>query len=268
VDCETLRAFIYFIYTDQILIVRLKLEKIEEGRALQKLRDFAHKQNFPFLVGLCNVLLDPISRETGISFTDSSTISIVGDSTFKNDLDAIVGNGIFSDIDFIVKSTDSNLVENGEESSTTIPAHKPLLISRSDYFKAMFDPSKKLRESQSRAVRLDMNKNVLLGILSYLYGSIIPKKSLNARFATSLLEASTQLMIEPLVLTCEMFLIEHMDRSNVCSLFMLADTLNADFLREECLDFIIRNYADMRKADELSSLEPTLLSEVEKCHLN
>jgi len=255
-----LRDFIYFLYTDQLFIHKRKLEKEAEGIALQKLRDFAFKQNFSCLVGLCNVLLDSISRETGITYTDNTTIAIRGDSSFKSDFTAIIFQPLFSDVNFVVKATDD---KDKDGTSSTIAAHRAILMSRSDYFRAMFDPAKKLRESQSRVVHLDMHKNVLSGVLSYLYASITPKQSLNARFATSLLEASTQLMIDPLGLICEMFLIDHVDRSNVCSLFTLADTLNADFLREECLDFITRNYVEMVKADEIS-LDTSLLSEVEE----
>jgi len=128
----------------------------------------------------------------------------------------------------------------------------------------MFDPARQLRESYGREVHMEVHRNVLLGILSFLYASIIPKNSLNARFATSLLEESTRLMIASLALFCQLFLIERVDRSNVCSLFSLADSLHADFLREECLDFITRNYIEMKKADELISLDPLLLQEVKQ----
>jgi ankyrin repeat protein len=255
VDADTLKCFIYFLYTDQIYVHRMKLEKVDEGNLIQKLRDFAFKQKFNYLVGLCNVLLEPISKETGVNFIDPKMISISGSTTFQTDFNQMMDNTKFSDVEFIVK---------GDESSAKISGHKCILFAKCDYFKAMFDPARKLRESHSRYVHMEMHRNVLLGILSYLYASVIPKNSLNERFATSLLDESTRLMIAPLGVVCQLYLIDRVDRSNVCSLFSLADSLHADFLREECLDFITRNYLEMKKADELNTLEPALLQEVKQ----
>eukprot|EP01123_Difflugia_compressa_P002431 TRINITY_DN13147_c0_g1_i1.p1 TRINITY_DN13147_c0_g1~~TRINITY_DN13147_c0_g1_i1.p1 ORF type:complete len:245 (+),score=28.75 TRINITY_DN13147_c0_g1_i1:23-736(+) len=232
------------------------MDKLNEGFSLQKLRDFAHKQQIAYLVSLCNLHLEQISHETKINYTNPNCPGMNADTTFKNDMNSLVSNNTYSDVVFVVMSDKSTEI--------SIPGHQALLMSRSDYFKAMFDPSKKLRESQSRIVRLDMHQAVFIGIMSYLYASIVPRTSLNPRFATSLLEAVTQFMIDPLILTCQMYLISHIDRSNVCALFNLADTLNADFLREECLDYTVRNYLDLKKSEELSTLYPSLLEEVKK----
>jgi len=221
---------------------------------LQNLRDFAAVQNFPYLVGLCNVLLDPISKETGINFSDPKAISISGSPSFQSDLNSMVDNPQFSDVQFNVKGDNDRV--------STINGHKCILYSRCDYFKAMFDPKRLLRESQTKQVNMETHRNILLGILSYLYASVIPKNSLNARFATGLLEESTKLFIGPLGLVCQLFLIDRVDLTNVCHLFSLADSLHADFLREECLDYITRNYLDVKKTEELNNLDPALLAEV------
>jgi len=255
VDPDTLKCFIYFLYTDQIYVHRMNLEKVKEGNLLQKLRDFAFKQKFPYLVGLCNVLLEPISKETGINFMDQS-INITGSSSFQSDFNHMVDNKQFSDVEFIIKG------EN--QSTTSILGHKCILYSQCDYFKAMFDPTRILRESHSRQVHMEIHRPVLLGILSYLYASVIPKQSLTVRFAISLLEESTRLMIGPLRLVCQLFLIEKLDTNNVCSLFVFSDSLHADLLREECLDVITRNYLEMKKTEELTQLDTSLLQEVKQ----
>jgi len=251
VDGDTLKYFIHFLYTDQIVVHRQKLEKIEETSALQTLMDFAHKQQNFYLVGMCNALL---------GYRDSTFIGVTGSSSFNADLASMIGNPLFADVDFVGES--DNIPNPTEESTFIIPAHKAILTSRSDYFKAMFDPAKQLRESKSRTVHLPMHKNVLSGILSFLYASITPKKSLNERFATSLLAASNQLMIDTLGLICEVFLIDHLDHTNVCGLFNLADALHSDILREECLDFITRNYIQLTNGDELKVLDPVLIEEI------
>uniref|UniRef100_A0A6B2L2L7 BTB domain-containing protein n=1 Tax=Arcella intermedia TaxID=1963864 RepID=A0A6B2L2L7_9EUKA len=265
VEADVLKAFIYYLYTDEMYTHRLKLIPMEEASLLERLRAFAHKQECNFLVGMCNALLRNLSE---YSNQNNEYSAVTGNSTYQNDFLQLVGNKMFSDVQIVVLQqkvvANVKVQTKDTEPEHVITAHKALLIPRCDYFKAMFDPGNALIENQSKTVKLEMHKNVVYGVLSYLYSTVVPKTVLNATYATSLLEASNRLMLDGLSLKCQMFLIEHLDNSNVCQLFPLADVLNADILREECLDYLMRNYTDIRKTDDWKHLNKNLKEEVEQ----
>jgi len=70
-------------------------------------------------------------------------------------------------------------------------------------------------------------------------------------------------MIRHLGLYAEFFLIDNMDFSNVCSLLTVADLYHGNFLKEECVDFIVKYFTEISETEEYENLPASLKEEIQ-----
>jgi len=261
VDHNTLENFIYYLYMDRIPPTKStgpeNTISEDDLAPVRNLMEFGKREQLPHLVYLCDKKIFENNP------TKLKTLPCA--STLQSDMAVLVNNRKFSDAVFKLtfEQRQHSLGDKIENVGEYIYANKYILSAHNDYFKAMFDPAKNLRESHSSAkVNLGYHGLVLLDVFSYIYAQAPPTRTLNTLFATDLLEASNQFMIKHLGLFAQFFLIEHMDVTNVCSLLMLADLHHASFLKEECVDFIIRYFTEMEETEEYETLNTSLKDEI------
>ena len=137
------------------------------------------------------------------------------------------------------------LFENVELSDVTFnvcsqqfPAHKLILVTRSQVFAAMFQhPSK---EKLSGVVDVpDIEPNVFKELLRYMYKGEVPLNRMD-EVAIGLLAAADKYLLENLKKICEDHLINQMSPENCIKLLSLNENDPAYYLREKAVEYIYR----------------------------
>jgi len=141
-----------------------------------------------------------------------------------------------------------------------IHAHRVILATRSDTFKAM------LYQGMSESVKKDISfKDIQFPILSllveYLYTDTVEISTQNV---VELFVAADRFQVTRLRSLCENFFFQNVNEDNVCSVLELADKYNAKSLRQYCVNWILCNFGDMLLSDEYLNLNKELQLEINK----
>jgi len=228
---QSLFEFLNYLYDDQ-------LKYIDYSEiVLQQLRDFSIKENLPRLTTLVNIKLNKGG--------------IVPLSTFQEDMIRALNNPLFSDMK----------IEN-ENSSFFV--HKAILVNRSEYFKAMFSKhSSSLRESKKKMITMrDISDKSLQALLNFIYAWQI--SNINGTTVTEVLEIGNRMMIKELMIYCEYFLLRRINVENVLNMFEIANGFNRTFLKEEALDFISRNFIEVKGTGDWNKTDQQYREEILK----
>lgn len=146
-------------------------------------------------------------------------------STFSVDMEFIVNNQEFSDVEFNVEGK-------------PIYAWKGILCARSEFFRAMFCSS--LKESSTTKIIInDVSYSVFLKIIQYIYTDRLYTNTLNLDEAIRLLSVSDRYILGRLKKLVETWLLYQIDEENVIKLFLSADTFEANTLKIACVQYII-----------------------------
>jgi len=142
-----------------------------------------------------------------------------------------------------------------------IPAHKSILITRSPYFAQMF--RMEMKESKMNQIEFkDTLPEVVKISLEYIYRDHISIDIIHEEFATELLLLAHRFQLPCLMASCEQYISQHLDSSNVISLLQLADSISALGLRNNCIHYISYRFSHIRTTHEYKKLSSELKGEL------
>jgi len=166
---------------------------------------------------------------------------------------------------------DSSKVEVGESETDIefvlgekmIPAHKSILVRRSEYFRAMVESG--LEESKSNKIKIDDDEGLFRILLNYWYSGIGPsERFLLGPEAWKLLELAHRYQVQDIVDQCEFAIRAKLKVDHVVSALLLAERYNCARLKEASADLIAKNIKDLRKTEDFAELvkHPKLMFDV------
>lgn len=157
--------------------------------------------------------------------------------------------------------------EDGRE----LPAHKCVLAARLQFFAAMFS-NRWLGSFTSSSLNLPVPYKVLEVLVHYLYEDEAPAvvASEDIDFICNTLVLANQLFATRLLEICEVALANLITLRNVASLLQLADTHQANQLKQCCLQYICLNLSAVLESRSLEVASDNILEELSKyyCDLN
>eukprot|EP01130_Rhizamoeba_saxonica_P015040 TRINITY_DN6669_c0_g1_i2.p1 TRINITY_DN6669_c0_g1~~TRINITY_DN6669_c0_g1_i2.p1 ORF type:complete len:548 (-),score=82.90 TRINITY_DN6669_c0_g1_i2:35-1678(-) len=202
VSYDTLKAFIFYIYTDTVP----KMDSEE----LENLLPFAKEQELHILTSYCEFKL--------------GGWVMIPASTFNEDLANLAASAKFGDVQFSTTN-----------SSTVFLRHKCILACNT-YFRTMFNIP--LRESTSGEIEImEMSSDVFHSIITYIYSKQF-NHQLCVETPFEFLEASNRFFCSDLRSRIEAMMIPNITKDNVLENFIYADAYQAYLLKEECIDTI------------------------------
>ena len=129
---------------------------------------------------------------------------------------------------------DVTLVVDGQ----SFPAHRVVLSSCSEYFRAMFTDA--MRESSEEKVILKgISAQGFKLVLEYAYTSQLAITENNCQ---DILSTASLLQFQDVVDACSHFLQEKMDMENVIDILIIADTYSLANLQKRCYLFVCQNF--------------------------
>ena len=141
---------------------------------------------------------------------------VVPPATLQLDLKKMINNPLGSDVKLVA----------GDDGFALF-AHKIILISRSEVFRAMLTTG--MRESLQASIELpDMDQAILLLLMEFIYTDTV---EISAECAIPLFVVADKYRVERLQRMCESFILKSLDVDNVCQIFETSDALNATQLR-------------------------------------
>jgi N-acetylneuraminic acid mutarotase len=173
------------------------------------------------------------------SFIDNILIELPP-PTILADLKSYINNPRNSDIKF---ELDSGEIFFG---------HK-LILSRSNFFQAMFETA--MKESAEDIIHIsDVSASNFFSLISYLYSD---EMDLTYESAIEMFIVADRFGIDRLKRICEQSILSQISPTNSCHIFLLADRHNATMLRKKSLEFILRHYDSVVKTEAFEGLART-----------
>jgi N-acetylneuraminic acid mutarotase len=152
---------------------------------------------------------------------------------------SLVNNEMFSDIRFRVDER-------------TIHAHRCILYCRSEYFRKMFDAG--MREAVENEISVPgVGYDVFLSVMEYLYTGRVTIKE--GRVAVNLLQASDMFGLEGLRAQCVEKVESAITVDNAAFICEVADTHNAQQLKDYCITFILHNFKEVINSTAWADLQ-------------
>ncbi|KAK0428896.1 hypothetical protein QR680_011072 [Steinernema hermaphroditum] len=163
------------------------------------------------------------------------------------------------------------MLQTGHASDCTIlcegesfQAHKFVLMTQSDVFKAMFS-HKDMMENLDDLIRLsDTTSFAVQQMLTYMYSGNLPPL-LDDDQASAVMQLADKYGVDHLKILCEERLIEKLDLDNVCLMMHLADHHNAMNLKTACSELVTLNKRQVMGTQnwcELRDRNPRLCNEI------
>mmetsp|Transcript_88030 Transcript_88030/g.247419 ORF Transcript_88030/g.247419 Transcript_88030/m.247419 type:complete len:510 (+) Transcript_88030:40-1569(+) len=161
-----------------------------------------------------------LATEVNIDIPSSSLVS---------DLRSFLNEQKLSDVTFIVEGK-------------PVYAHK-LLCMRCSYFRAMFEGQ--MREAQQNTITINnISHRAFLALLEYLYTDEV---EINMEIAMDLFVAADQFGVERLKRLCEKKILTSINIDSAATILQAANMHIAHSLRQNCMDFILRNFDAVSK---------------------
>jgi len=170
-------------------------------------------------------------------------------STFSDDMRGVYNNPLSSDVQLSV-----------DGSREPIYAHRAILASRSESFKAMLTTQMSEANMKSITVK-DISRDTLSLLVEYLYTDIV---ELTGKNVVDVFVAADRFQVTRLHAMCENYLIKNIDEENVISILELADRVNACQLKTFCTNWILSNYGEVLRKGDLRHLPMNLQVEIDK----
>lgn len=162
----------------------------------------------------------------------------------------IFNKDVFSDVIFEVEDK-------------VIYAHKAILVSQCDHFKAMFTSG--MKESTQTKIQIkDWTYSSYLHMIEYLYTGWI--KDFNPTIGLEILGLADAYGLENLKSLWENTLIHNVDNDNVVALLIDGHSYSALELKKFCMNYMIKNFSEVQSTKGFEALEnvPSLLMEITK----
>ena len=179
-------------------------------------------------------------------------------SLFSRDLYKLILNNLFADVYFEVEGK-------------IIPAHRNILICRSEYFRAMlssksvFKESNDINHSPTNPIYIkDMSHEVFKELLNYIYTGCVKYKRMPYFILIGLMRAADLVNLTELQQLCLFYLSLILNKENVVEIYKeSSDT--PDVLKsvlELCFDVMSANFSSISKSTEFCSLSQELMIKV------
>ncbi|GBM23314.1 TD and POZ domain-containing protein 3 [Araneus ventricosus] len=129
----------------------------------------------------------------------------------------------------------------------TIRAHKFVLQARSPVFRNMF--KHELEETTAGTIQIDdVDYTVLQALIWYLYTAVVLKLSYDD--LCDLYEAADKYQVHSLQKECAEILKSSLGADTACRILVLADMHNDSLLRQQTVDYIWRNFAEVKDTED------------------
>ena len=145
--------------------------------------------------------------------------------------------------------------------NSNIPAHKVILASNSDYFRALLFCG--LQESQSSKISLKCsNQELFKQLLKYVYTGKMNLNELTVQQILEIFQMSHEYNFKALNETISKHLISILSLKNVCTFYDLSNFYEIDELRTACLHFLDHNAEQVLKQENFLRLSKTNLKSI------
>ena len=175
-----------------------------------------------------------------------------GYSLLARQMHTLVLNEMFADVSFEVEGK-------------KIPAHKNILVRRSEYFRAMLGERGAFRESHLSSIYIsDMSYEIFVQVLHFIYTGHVDVSNLPYYTAVELMRAADLMNLGDLEKLCIMHLFEMMDQDNVVKIYKEAHVKNPviQSVVNMCHDFMKDNFAYVSRSDDFCSLSQELMVKI------
>ncbi|XP_017153308.1 BTB/POZ domain-containing protein 9-like [Drosophila miranda] len=179
--------------------------------------------------------------------TSSSTVDPLSDVLLAFDLNTLCMNNLYSDVSFIVEDQ-------------RLPAHRMILICRSQYFSELLSGG--ISESEGQQIRLEAPLEAFKVILGYLYTGSLPLSTLEVDAIIKVLGLGNMYGLLEVEVTIARHLQKNLAVSNVCTILDTARVFNLEELATKCLDFMCKKGYLLLEHDSFQTLSKELLEEV------
>eukprot|EP01124_Arcella_intermedia_P028318 TRINITY_DN5728_c0_g1_i1.p1 TRINITY_DN5728_c0_g1~~TRINITY_DN5728_c0_g1_i1.p1 ORF type:complete len:406 (+),score=118.67 TRINITY_DN5728_c0_g1_i1:1006-2223(+) len=231
---DVLLCVIRYLYTDNVL---LKPDpQYSEG-----------KKSEEDLISEFAIALQEVAENCGIplSKADAASPETMFPHTLVPSLAQFVNNPLFADIKF--------RTPEGDE----IYAHKAILSSRSDRWRAMFLAG--FVESRQDVIDTPIRAPVFLSLLKFVYTDEL---DVNPEDSVELLMASNEFGLPRLKQLCEEFVERGIDVDNVAWLFEIADQNDCHQLKKFTFYFLLKEFDEVCKTETYANLTPQTLEQI------
>jgi len=161
------------------------------------------------------------------------------------------------DFSFLSRETAECTISCGDEN---IPAHKAVLSSRSNLFKALFASGMRDADSTQFTAPDHITPLAVRACVEFMYTDASP--SLTATTATEILHAATFYQLERLRALCESRIAQDVAEHNAVNYLELAEETGCSQLKRAVISFIVANFQAVAESDAFPHLDPNLLVEV------
>ena len=170
-------------------------------------------------------------------------------SRFHVDFEKCVDNQEFSDITF--------QLENGDK----VNAHRIILVTRSEYFKAGLLGYLSEKESRVFHLKGEFSKASLIHCLSFMYTGVSPvaKEKLHPDTVIEIIQMAHLFNLHDLVETLGFWLADFADSESAAFLFQVGDLYNCESLKKGVKQFVMTHVKSVKESESFS-----LLSEEQK----
>lgn len=144
----------------------------------------------------------------------------------------------------------SKMLNTDSSNPYVIKAHKIILVSSSEYFRAKLTDG--FSDSNENEIFLDINFDILKLIINFMYcGEIVLKDITSVSY---LLPAAVLLQVNGVINTCCSFLTYHLNVTNCIGIYEFAHTYGCMSLYKFAEDYISKNCDQVLKSDEFLNL--------------